>query len=96
MSGGGRVAEEYNAARHGTYGAYLRGKNLQTRTQGWTHATRDQVREGRDKTGRRFKDVTDQLGNHVIQHGRDQQSVIASPETVVAKIPMKEGSRVEP
>lgn len=87
MSGGGRVVEEYDPARHGTYGAYLRGKHLQTRPTGWTHATRDQTREYVGKDGHRVKDTTDQLGNHVIQHGRDQQSVIARPQTVTAKIP---------
>ncbi|MEU7831365.1 MULTISPECIES: hypothetical protein [unclassified Nonomuraea] len=79
-----------------TYAEWLRDKSPQTRPQGWTHATHDQVREGHDRTGRRFKATTDQLGNDVIQHGRDQQSVhIKSPETIFATIP-KEGSRVEP
>lgn len=91
------MAETYDRAKHGPYGDWLKNKGVQTRTQGWSHATRDQVREGRDSQGRRFKTTTDQLGNDTIQHGRDQQSVrIKSPETVVAKIPMKEGSRVEP
>lgn len=81
------MREEYDRAVHGSYGAWLRSKNLQTRTQGWSHATRDQVREGRDAQGRRFKDVTDQLGNHVIQHGNDQQSVVARPQSVTAQIP---------
>lgn len=81
------MREEYNPAKHGTYGEWLRSKNITTRPTGWTHATRDQVREGRDSQGRRFKDTTDQLGNHVIQHGHDQQSVIARPQTITAKIP---------
>lgn len=91
------TAEPYDPDKHGTYGAYLRSKNLQTRTQGWTHATRDQVHEGRDREGRRFKTTTDQLGNDVTEHGRDQQSVhIKSPQTVTSPIPLKEGSRVGP
>lgn len=80
-----------------TYAEWLQAKSPQTRPQGWTHATHDQPREYVGKDGRRVKDVTDQLGNRVVQHGRDQQSVhIKSPETVIAKIPMKEGSSVEP
>ena len=80
-----------------TYAEWLRDKSPQTRPQGWTHATHDQAAEYVGKDGRRVKDVTDQLGNRVIQHGRDQQSVhIKSPETIFATIPMKEGSRVEP
>lgn len=91
------MREEYDPDVHGSYGAWLRSKNIQARPFGWSCATRDQVSEGRDAQGRRFKTTTDQLGNDTIQHGRDQQSVrIKSPETVVAKIPMKEGSRVEP
>lgn len=80
-----------------TYAEWLRDKSPQTRPQGWTHATHDQPREYVGKDGRRVKDTTDQLGNRVIQHGSDQQSVhIKSPETIFATIPMKEGSRVEP
>jgi len=82
------VHEPYDPEVHGTYGAYLRGKNLQVRPGGWTWATRDQVREYRGKDGRLVKDVTDQLGNRVVQHGRDQQSVIARPQTVKAQIPV--------
>jgi hypothetical protein len=80
-----------------TYAEWLKAKSPQTRPQGWTHATHDQTREGRDRAGQRFKATTDQLGNDVIQHGADQQSVhIKSPPTVTAKIPMKGGSHVEP
>jgi hypothetical protein len=79
-----------------TYAEWLQAKSPQTRTQGWTHATHDQAREYVGKDGRRVKRTTDQLGNEVVQHGRDQQSVhIKSPETIFATIP-KEGSRVEP
>jgi hypothetical protein len=79
-----------------SYAEWLQSKGTQTRAGGWTHATKDQIREGRDSQGRRFKATTDQLGNDVIQHGRDQQSVhIKSPETIFATIP-KEGSSVEP
>ncbi|WP_433364088.1 hypothetical protein [Streptosporangium sp. CA-115845] len=71
-----------------TYAEWLRDKSPQTRPQGWTHATHDQVREGYGKDGRRFKAVTDQLGNDVIEHGQLQQSVhIKSVETVHAVIP---------
>ncbi|MFE3452376.1 hypothetical protein ACFXJ8_25980 [Nonomuraea sp. NPDC059194] len=70
-----------------TYGQWLRSKNIQTRPQGWSHATRDQVREYRsDKDGRRVKDVTDQLGNSVVQHGSDQQSVIVRAPLVTATV----------
>jgi hypothetical protein len=69
-----------------TFGEYCRSKNIQTRPQGWTSATRDQVVEGRDRSGRRFKRTTDQLGNDVIQHGDDQQSVIARPRTVQGRM----------
>lgn len=58
-----------------TYAEWLRDKSPQARPQGWTHATRDQVREGIGKDGRRYKATTDQLGNDTVQHGRDQQSV---------------------
>jgi len=74
-----------------TYAEWLRDKSPQTRPQGWSHATRDQRREYVGKDGHRVKDVTDQLGNRVIQHGTDQQSVIARPQTI-AHIPLKEGS----
>lgn len=71
-----------------TYAEWLSDKSPQTRPQGWTHATRDQTAEYVGKDGHRVKDTTDQLGNRVVQHGQDQQSVhIKSPETVIAKIP---------
>jgi hypothetical protein len=69
------VAEEYDRERHGPYGDWLKSKGVQTRPTGWTHATHDQVREGVGKDGRRFKSTRDQLGNDVVQHGSDQQSV---------------------
>jgi hypothetical protein len=79
-----------------TYAEWLRDKGVSTPPAGaWTSATRDQVREGRDRDGRRYKTVTDQLGNDVTQHGNDQQSVhIKSPQTITSPIPLKEGSRV--
>ncbi|MGA4989889.1 hypothetical protein [Nonomuraea bangladeshensis] len=81
------MREEYDPDRHGSYGAWLRSKGLHVRAGGWTHATHDQAREYVGKDGRRVKDVTDQLGNRVVQHGQDQQSVhIKSPETVHAVI----------
>ncbi|MFN2636880.1 MAG: hypothetical protein ABR585_07640 [Gemmatimonadaceae bacterium] len=58
-----------------TYAEWLRDKAPQVRPDGWTHATHDTVREGYGRDGRRFKATTDQLGNDVVQHGRDQQSV---------------------
>lgn len=81
------MREEYDPDVHGSYGAWLRSKNIQARPSGWTHATRDQTREYVGKDGRRVKDVTDQLGNRVVQHGSDQQSVVARPQTVTAHIP---------
>ncbi|MFC4006616.1 hypothetical protein ACFOY2_05250 [Nonomuraea purpurea] len=86
------MREEYDPDRHGSYGAWLRSKNLQTRAGGWTNATHDQVLTDT----KHEKRVLDQLGNEVRQYGRDQQDVtINSPQTVVATI-QKEGSRVEP
>ena len=80
-----------------TYAEWLKAKSPQVRAGGWTHATRDQTREGRDRSGQRYKATTDQLGNRVVQHGDDQQSVhIKSPPTITAHIPMKGGSHVEP
>lgn|GEM_PF-3888204 len=81
-----------------TYAEWLRDKSPQIRPDGWTNATHDLVDEGvSKKDGRPFKRTTDQLGNDVIEHGCDQQSVhIKSPEAIFATIPMKEGSRVEP
>lgn len=90
VPGGGGVAEEYDRAKHGPYGEWLKAKGVQTRTQGWSHATHDQTREYVGKDGRRVKDVTDQLGNRVVQHGADQQSVVARPQTITAHIPPKE------
>ena len=99
VPGGDRVpSEPYDPEVHGTYGAYLRGKRIQTRPRGWTHATRDQVSEYVGKDGRRVKDTTDQLGNRVVQHGRDQQSAIVRPQSVTAQIPasvIKENSHVQ-
>lgn len=87
LSGGGHVAEEYDPSIHGPYGDWLKNKGIQTRAGGWTHATHDQTREYVGKDGRRVKDVTDQLGNRVVQHGAESQSVIARPQTVTAQIP---------
>ena len=84
-------SEPYDPEVHGTYGAYLRAKHIHTRPRGWTSATRDIVREGRDKSGRRFKHTTDQLGNEVVQHGSDQQSVkINAPHVRVASTTTEE------
>ncbi|KAB8186887.1 hypothetical protein FH608_046200 [Nonomuraea phyllanthi] len=81
------MADEYDPSLHGSYGRWLREKGVQTRAGGWTNATHDQVREGVGEDGRRFKVVTDQLGNDVIQHGNDQQSVhIKSTETIRATV----------
>lgn len=70
-----------------TYAEWLQAKSPQARPRGWTHATHDQRREYVGKDGHRVKDVTDQLGNRVVQHGTDSQSVIARPQTVTAQIP---------
>jgi hypothetical protein len=90
------VAEPYDPAVHGPYGRWLREKAVQARAGGWTNATKDQHREYVGKDGKRVKDTTDQLGNHVIQHGSDQQSVIASPQTVTAQIPVSALTRESP
>ncbi len=46
--------------------------------------TRDQVREGRDENGERFKAVKDQLGNVVTQRAGDRQDVtINAPHITV-------------
>jgi hypothetical protein len=37
--------------------------------------TRDQVREGRDESGQRFKATTDQLNNTVTERGHNRQDV---------------------
>ena len=58
----------FDPAVHGTYGAYLREKNLQVRGQGFTWATRDQVSEGRREDGTRFKHTVDQLGHETREH----------------------------
>lgn len=81
------MREEYDRSKHGPYAEWLKNKGVQTRPRGWTHATHDQTREGRDRAGQRFKATTDQLGNRVIQHGNDQQSVVATPQTVTAVLP---------
>lgn len=79
-----------------SYGEWLRDKNVQARPQGWSHATHDQVREYRsDRDGRRVKDVTDQLGNRVIGHGRDSQSVVIQNPTVTATVDMTKGQVVQ-
>lgn len=74
-----------------TFGQYCRDKHLQTRAGGWTNATRDVVTEGVDKRGQRFKSTRDQLGNDVVQHGSDQQSVrINAPHIRVASTTTEE------
>ncbi len=79
-----------------TYAEWLRSKNLQTRPNGWTNATRDVVTEGVDSAGQRFKVTRDQLGNDVKQFGTDGQSVrINRPETVRAVIPRPPQSKEE-
>lgn len=46
--------------------------------------TRDQVREGKDENGDRFKAVKDQLGNVVTQRAGDRQDVtINAPHITV-------------
>ncbi|WP_148433250.1 hypothetical protein [Nonomuraea sp. PA05] len=87
------MREEYNPAVHGSYASWLRNKGVQTRASGWTNATHDQVTEGRDRFGQRFKRTTDQLGHDVIQHGNDQQSVIARIQTVRAHVPASASKR---
>ena len=90
------MPESYDPAVHGPYGEWLKNKGVHTRAGGWTHATRDQIREYVGKDGRRVKDTTDQLGNRVVQHGADSQSVIARPQTVTAQIPASALTRESP
>lgn len=86
---------EFDPAAGLTYGEWLRRKNIHTRPQGWSYVTCDQVREYRSgKDGRRVKDVTDQFGNRVIGHGRDQQSVVIQNPTVTAMVDMTTGEVV--
>lgn len=86
---------EFDPASGLTYGEWLRAKNIQARPEGWSHATRDQVREYRsEKDGRRVKDVTDQLGNHVVGHGRDSQSVVICNPVVTATVSRSTGQVV--
>lgn len=65
----------FDPAIHGTYGNYLRGKNLQVRAGGWTWATCDQVVE--DSPTR--KTVRDQAGHDVTERtderGRQHRDV---------------------
>lgn len=79
-----------------TYAEWLRSKNLQARPAGWSHATHDQTREYVGKDGKRVKDTTDQLGNRVVQHGNDQQSVairsLATVRAVRPPTPKEEGA----
>lgn len=44
--------------------------------------TKDQVSEGRDSDGHRFKATTDELGNTVTERHGDRQDVTARPQTV--------------
>jgi len=81
------MAEAYDPDIHGSYGAWLRGKNLQTRAGGWTNATKDQVLVDTPSEKR----VLDQLGNEVRQYGQDQQDVtINAPHVRVASITTEE------
>lgn len=70
---------EYDPEVHGSYRDWLLGKGIQTRPQGWTHATHDQIRTGRTDDGGRYKAVRDQLGHVVTQEttpdGRERQHV---------------------
>lgn len=44
----------------------------------------DRIREGRDEQGRRYKAVTDELGNTVTQRAQDRQDVqIRAPHITV-------------
>ncbi|HEY9369314.1 hypothetical protein [Streptomyces sp.] len=52
----------------GTFGAYMRSKNVQVRPVGWTWATRDQVLA--DTSARRT--VRDQCGNDVTERTDEQ------------------------
>lgn len=46
----------------------------------------DQVREGRDADGHRYKAVTDELGHTVTQRAGDRQDVTIRPKTIRRKL----------
>src|SRR5690606_17456725 len=76
---GGGVAVPWDPDSGQTFGEYVRSKGVQVRPGGWTWTTRDQVTEGRNPAGERFKTVTDQLGNEVTERtdakGRQRKDV---------------------
>lgn len=76
------MPDSYDPDLHGSYGEWLRSKNIQTRAGGWTHATRDQVLVDTPSEKR----VLDQLGNEVRQYGRDQQDVTIRPRIVKGRL----------
>ncbi|GGK61174.1 hypothetical protein Sme01_02800 [Sphaerisporangium melleum] len=67
----------YDPDRDGPYGDWLKAKGV--RQMNRTHATQDQVTEGRTENGGRYKAVRDQLGHVVTQRtepdGRERQDV---------------------
>lgn len=50
----------------------------------------DQVREGRDDQGRRYKAVTDELGNTVTQRHGDRQDVTINAPHISARTSVTE------
>ncbi|MFI7691793.1 hypothetical protein ACIBQ6_22180 [Nonomuraea sp. NPDC049655] len=62
-----------------SYAERMRRKGVQTRTAGWSHATRDEVAEGRTEEGGRFKAVRDTAGHIVTEEttpsGRQRKHV---------------------
>ncbi len=67
----------YDPERDGPYGEWLKAKNVGHMPR--THATKDQVTEGRTNTGGRYKRTRDQLGHVVTQRteagGSEHQDV---------------------
>lgn len=76
------MSESYDPDVHGSYGEWLRSKNIQTRPSGWSNATRDQVLVDTPSEKR----VLDQLGNEVRQYGSDQQDVTVRPRIVKGRL----------
>lgn len=67
-------------------------RSLQVRPRGWTHATRDQVREYRDPiTGERVKVITDQLANRTRMRRAGQDVRIVNIPHVQVKVSRSTG-----
>ena len=56
------------------YGKWLRSKGV-TVLSGGLSITKDNVKEGRDEEGNRFKATTDEIGNTVVEHNNKKDQV---------------------